>query len=380
MGVIGSLADADANTFRTSHGSKPDNGRKGQAVKPLVSVVVPAYNEAGIIERNLETLYRYMASIEDVYGWEIVLINDGSSDETGPLAEVLMRRMPNIRVVHHARNLGLGEALKTAFANCRGDYIVTLDIDLSYSPDHVKQLLTQIRKSGAKVTVASPYMNGGRTRAVPWLRRKLSKWANQFLSLTAQGNVSTLTSMVRAYDASFLKSLNLKSTGMEINPEIIYKAVILDAQVEEVPAHLDWHLQIADGGKRKTSMKLLRQTLAVLLSGFLFRPVIFFLAPGFALLAFAIYVDGWIVVHFLDQYPNFPQYTWFLDRASNAVAAAYLEFPHTFIVGGLASMLAIQLISLGVLALQSKSYFEEIFHLGTSIYKSTQETAQNKQG
>src|SRR5215475_60210 len=64
MGVIGSLADVDANTFHPSHGSKPDNGRKGQAVKPLVSLVVPAYNEAAIVEKNLTTLCRYMESLE----------------------------------------------------------------------------------------------------------------------------------------------------------------------------------------------------------------------------------------------------------------------------------------------------------------------------
>lgn len=368
MSVIGSLAKSEATTFQVS---RTNDAGDRDLYKPLVSVVVPAYNEAEIIERNLATLCRYLASKENEYRWEIVVINDGSSDDTGPLAETLMRRMTNIRVVHHARNFGLGQALKTAFAHCQGDYIVTLDIDLSYSPDHIYRLVTQMRKSGAKITVASPYMNGGKTSAVPWLRRNLSKWANRFLSLTTKGNVSTLTSMVRAYDARFLKSLNLKSVGMEINPEIVYKAMILNAQVEEVPAHLDWHLQMADGGKRKSSMRMLRHTMAVLLSGFLFRPVMFFLVPGVALLLLAIYVDGWMLVHFFEEYQNLSHYTWLPDRASNAVAAAYVQFPHTFIVGGLASMLAIQLISLGILALQSKSYFEEIFHLGTTIYKST---------
>jgi hypothetical protein len=55
------------------------------------------------------------------------------------------------------------------------------------------------------------------------------------------------------------------------------------------------------------------------------------------------------------------------------VAAAYAESPHTFIVGLLSSMLAIQLLSLGILSLQSKRYFEEIFHLGASIYKLARE-------
>jgi glycosyltransferase involved in cell wall biosynthesis len=341
--------------------------------QPLVSLVLSMYNEAAVLETNLYRLCQYMKSLEHEYRWEIILINDGSTDNTGALAEIFARGRDNVRVFHHVQNFGLGQAFQLAFDHCRGDYVVTLDIDLSYSPDHIKKLLIKIRETKAKIVVASPYMAGGKTSDVPWLRRTLSIWANRFLSITAKGNVSTLTGMVRAYDARFLRALNLKSPGMEINPEIIYKAMLLHAHVEEIPAHLDWHLQKAEGAKRRSSMRVLRHTFAVLLSGFLFRPVMFFIVPGLALLLFALYVNTWMIIHFLDQYQNLPQYTWFFSRASAAVAAAYQRSPHTFIVGGLASMLAIQLMSLGILALQSKSYFEEIFHLGTTIHKWTRE-------
>ncbi len=118
-------------------------------------------------------------------------------------------------------------------------------------------------------------------------------------------------------------------------------------------------------------MKMLRHSFSVLLSGFLFRPVMFFLVPGFVLLLFAFYANTWVLIHFIEQYSKLSLYQGVTVRASAAVAAAFHDAPHTFIVGGLATMLAIQLISLGILALQSKSYFEEIFHLGSSLYKST---------
>jgi hypothetical protein len=123
---------------------------------------------------------------------------------------------------------------------------------------------------------------------------------------------------------------------------------------------------------------VLRHTMAILLSGFLFRPVMFFIIPGLALLVFAVYVNTWTLIHFVEQYQNFPQYAALLTRASAAVGAAYSQFPHTFIVGLLSSMLAIQLISLGILALQSKSYFEEIFHLGASIYRLAREKGETE--
>lgn len=166
--------------------------------------------------------------------------------------------------------------------------------------------------------------------------------------------------------------------GMEINPEIIYKTMILDGSIEEIPAHLDWKFQKAEGIKRKSSMKILRQMFSVLLSGFLFRPVTFFLFPGLVLLLFALYADAWVLIHFFEHYSNLPQYSRFDIRASAAVIAAFNAAPHTFIVGGLASILSIQLISLGILALQSRNYFEEIFHLGTSLYAAMQEKRSEK--
>jgi glycosyltransferase involved in cell wall biosynthesis len=346
--------------------------------KPLVSLVVSAYNEAALLERNLVELCEYMRLLEDQYRWEIIFINDGSTDQTGELAEVFARTRDNMHVFHHMTNLGVGQAFKLAFEHCQGDYIVTLDVDLSYAPDHIGKLLTKMRETSAKIVVASPYMKAGMVSNVPWLRRTLSICANRFLASTARGNLSTLTSMVRAYDGKFLRSLNLRSSGMEVNPEVIYKGKLLHARIEEIPAHLDWGLQKAEGIKRRSSMKVLRHTMAILLSGFLFRPVMFFIIPGLALLMFAVYVNTWTLIHFLEQYQNFPQHAWFLTRASAAVGAAYSQFPHTFIVGLLSSMLAIQLISLGILALQSKSYFEEIFHLGASIYRLAREKGETE--
>lgn len=343
--------------------------------RPLVSLVVPAYNEATIALENLSKLCQYLETLEDDYRWELLLVNDGSTDETGALLETFASGRANIRVLHHRMNFGVGQAFRFAFEHCRGDYVVTLDLDLSYSPEHIRALLNRMRTTGAKVVVASPYMDGGRISNVPRLRRTLSVWANRFLSFAAKGSLSTLTGMVRAYDGRFLRTLTLRASGMEINPEIIYKAILLGERVDEVPGHLDWGLQGPDraAARARLSMKMLRHTTAILISGFLFRPVIFFILPGLALLSFALFAGTWAFIHFLEHYTASIQYPSFGTRASAATAAAFQQAPHTFVVGGIAGMLGIQLISLGILALQSKSYFEEIFHLGTSLYRQLRE-------
>jgi glycosyltransferase involved in cell wall biosynthesis len=341
--------------------------------KPLVSIVVPAYNESELIERNLGTLCEYLKTLESEYRWELLVVNDGSADNTGELADAFAESHENVRVLHHPSNFGLGQALRFGFRNCRGDYIVTLDLDLSYSPSHIAELLGVMRRTHAKVVAASPYMEGGRITNVPWFRRALSVWANRFLSFAARGSLSTLTGMVRAYDARFLRSVTLRSVGNDINPEIIHKAMLLRRKIEESPAHLDWSLQRSSAVGRRSSMKIVAQTMSVLLSGFLFRPVIFFIVPGMALLLFSLYVGVWSLIHVVNQWPNFPELTWFLDRASASLAASFSQFPHTFIIGGISLLIAFQLLSLGILSLQSKSYFEELFSACAALQRSESE-------
>ena len=342
--------------------------------KPFVSIVMPAYNEALIIEKNLLKLCEYMKTLEHEYRWEMIIVNDGSADKTGELAEAFAMTRDNVHVLHHMYNFRLGQALRFAFNNCQGDYVVVMDLDLSYSPDHIGKLLAKIKETRAKIVIASPYMKGGKVSNVPWLRRTLSIWANRFLSFTAKSNLSTLTSMVRAYDGMFLNTLNLKAMDMEINAEIIYKAEVLRARIVEIPGHLDWGFQKTDGIKRRSSMRIFKSIMSYLFFGFIFRPFIFFMLPGLVLMLFSIYtlmlVVKYTFVHFQSLPASFGSVNY---RLGAAVAAAFNMSPHAFIVGGISLMVAIQLISLGILSLQNKRYFEELFHMSTTIYKNNRE-------
>jgi len=361
--------------------SSPDiqiNGMAGKNApssldRPLVSIVIPAFNEGTMLPSTLAKVCRYMSALEEQYRWEIVVVNDGSTDHTAKVADEFSKGQQEIRVAHHPRNRGLGHALRTGFECSLGRYVVVLDCDLSYAPEHVGQLLDRIQQTHATIVVASPYATGGRVSDVPWLRRTMSRWANRFLAGFARCNLSTLTGMVRVYDGPFIRAVSLRARGQEISPEIIYKGMLMRAQIEEIPAHLDWRLQHEAGKGRNSSMKMLPHVLSTIVSGFIFRPFMFFLLPGVLLSALAMYADVWMVLHFYDAYQPLVQYDWIMTRASLAVAQAYQAYPHTFIIGGLSSMLSIQLISLGLLSMQSKRYFEEMFHLVSSMYRHTRD-------
>ncbi len=343
--------------------------------RPFVSVIIPAYNEEALLAKNLAELHKYLVSPERNFDWELLVVNDGSSDKTGVIANEFARTHSNVRVLHHPSNFGLGQALKFGFANTSGDYVITMDVDLSYDTRHIDELLAKIRETNAKIVLASPYMRGGTIKNVPRLRRILSILGNRFLRLFVKGHFSTLTSLVRVYDGPFIRSLDLRSIGMDVMPETLYKAMVLQARIDEMPARLDWGPQLEVGDGRTSSMRVFRHVFSTILSGFVFRPFLFFVIPGVLIGAFSLYVNFWMLVHFFEAVSA-------LDRSgveyslSSAFAAAYKAYPHTFTIGFLSAMLAIQLVGMGLMALQSKTYFEDLFHLGSARLRDIRQRIQ----
>ncbi|MDX1907706.1 MAG: glycosyltransferase family 2 protein, partial [Bacteroidia bacterium] len=201
-----------------------------------MTLITPAYNEEAIIVQSITRLCTFMEGLRERYDYEVLIVNDGSVDQTGPLADGLAADHPKVRAVHHKVNRNLGVALQTGFHHARGTYVIVLDIDLSYSPEeHIEQLLSEITATDADIVIASPYMKGGKNTAVPLSRLVLSKTVNWLMRKSAGKEIYTFTSMVRVYNARFLKYLNLKSGTYDINPEIIFKAIILRARVLEIP-------------------------------------------------------------------------------------------------------------------------------------------------
>lgn len=334
--------------------------------KPLITVVTPAFNEGAIIEANLKTLCDHLDTLRDRYRWELIVVNDGSRDDTGAKADAFARERPGVRVVHHPVNLNLGQGIRTGFAHATGEYIVVLDMDLSYAPDHVERLVDTLVATRADMAVASPYMPGGRCTAVPPLRLFLSKRANRFLAFFCHHvDLHTITGMVRAYRRDFVARLSLKSNDIEINTEIVYKAMMLRGRIVEIPAHLDWSGIVDRIASRPSSFKIARGILTYTLSGFYFRPFVFFFLPGLAAGLVATYTLGWIVYHVLGAYSAIAPGAFVDDRLSNAIGQVFRERPHAFFTFAISLVTGLQLLMIGGLSFQQKRYFEDLFYVAS---------------
>jgi glycosyltransferase involved in cell wall biosynthesis len=326
----------------------------------LITLLVPAYNEALKIMASLTEMYGYMCGLSERYRFELLVIDDGSTDETADIVEAFARTRPEVRLVRQPVNMRLGQALRDGFAESAGDIIVVFDSDLSYSVEHIGRLLDVIETERVAIAIASPYMKGGQTTDIPWNRAVMSKQVNKVLSAASQYDIHTMTGMVRAYDGLFIRSLSLKSMGPEINTEILYKAQVMRARVAEIPAHLDWSDQAQRMAERRVSLRVTTTSKLLVFASFLYRPILFFIVPGLVLLAISMWSGGsllWTVIHEADTHSG----GW--DRRfTQGFADAWKLRPQTFIIAGFTFVVAVQLISLGLLAAQAKRYFEELFY------------------
>ena len=243
-----------------------------------LSVVIAAFNEEAVIVENLACVVAELETRPDVI-WEIVCVDDGSTDRTGDLLDQAAEADPRIRIVHHRRNFGQGRALRTAFDIGRGEIFVTLDADLSYTADHVYRLKDAVDEQQADIVLASAYMKHGKVRNVPFYRYFLSRVGNLYIAKMSGYPISTSTCVVRAYRREVLDTLVLTYDGMEMQIEVLNKAFIMRFRVCEIPARLEWsHTKVkAAGVKRVSKMRIGSSIRQYLMMGWLARPSLVFL-------------------------------------------------------------------------------------------------------
>src|SRR5712691_3159597 len=120
--------------------------------RACVSVVIPVYNE----EATLASVVRKLLKIP--YLFEIVIVDDCSTDRTAEIARQLSGDYPTVRLVSHPQNAGKTEALKTGFALTRGEIVIVQDADLEYDPDEIPSVIRPILDGHADVVYGSRFL------------------------------------------------------------------------------------------------------------------------------------------------------------------------------------------------------------------------------
>jgi dolichol-phosphate mannosyltransferase len=208
-------------------------------MRESVSIVVPCYNEGGNVARFEETLLPVAHELAKDREVELVLVDDGSSDDTLTRLEELAARANGlaIEVVSHGVNKGLGAAVRTGFRHSKGDVVVTTDSDGTYEFTEIPRLL-ELLAPGVDVVTASPYHPDGGIDNVPQYRIVLSKGASLLYRVLVDWKIHTYTALFRAYRRDVVRSVEFESNDFLAMAEILVNAVMKGYRVVEAPAVL----------------------------------------------------------------------------------------------------------------------------------------------
>ena len=201
-------------------------------MNPLISIVVPVYNEA----RTVAAVIQRLIAIDLPAPREILVVNDGSTDGTRDVLNRVTPR-PELRIIHAEKNGGKGSAIRIGFSQASGTIVAIQDADLELDPAQLAELVGPILDGRTRVVYGSRFL-AGRPDA-PWL----SILANQVLTGATNvlfgGRLTDMETCYKVMAADVARSLNLESNRFDIEPEITAKLLRAGHSILELPIRFE---------------------------------------------------------------------------------------------------------------------------------------------
>lgn len=191
---------------------------------PLLSVIVPVYNEAKTIRQILEKVN--LVNIDK----EIIVVDDGSGDGTTKILRDI--KYDNLKIIYHGTNRGKGAAVLTGLANAVGEFVIIQDADLEYDPQEYIKLMEAIKKDNVDVVLGVRFTKGYHGLLIPRLG---NRFVTSLLNILFGVNLNDFLTCYKLFRRDTINALNLKSQSFNIETEIIAKVIKRKLRIKQTP-------------------------------------------------------------------------------------------------------------------------------------------------
>ncbi len=201
---------------------------------PLLSILIPAYNEAATISKILEEIVN--VSLAGDVQKQLIIVNDASTDDTEKKIHEFIAKHPQLNIIYkkHEINSGKGAAIHTAIASATGDYIIIQDADLEYDPKDYNTLLQPILDGHADVVYGSRFSAGKPHRILFFWHTIGNKFLTFLSNMLSNMNLTDMECGYKLFRADVLKSITLKEKRFGFEPEVTAKiAAIKNLRIYE---------------------------------------------------------------------------------------------------------------------------------------------------
>jgi glycosyltransferase involved in cell wall biosynthesis len=197
------------------------------AARPLLSVVIPCFNEAATI---LDLLERVRSA--PVASKQIIVVDDGSTDGTRELLQGL--RADDLTVLLHERNRGKGAALATGFAAARGEICIVQDADLEYDPAEYPLVIGPILQGKADVVFGSRFQGAAPHRVVYFWHRLGNGFLTLLSNMFTDLNLTDMETCYKAFRTEIIQAIRIREQRFGFEPEITAKLARRRCRIYEV--------------------------------------------------------------------------------------------------------------------------------------------------
>jgi dolichol-phosphate mannosyltransferase len=203
-----------------------------------LDIAVPLFNE----EDGVKNLYIEIQKVKKTLNnknidVKILLVNDGSTDETEEKLKYFFCNISDVLIINHAKNQNLGGFLNTVIGMSKSEFVVFLDSDCTFAPAEIVNMISEIDDI-TDIVNGSPYHPNGNILGVKPARLLISKTANRIYRLLVRRDLFTYTSIFKMYRNAVIKNINIENSGFVAVTELFVKGLEISRKTVEFPCEL----------------------------------------------------------------------------------------------------------------------------------------------